>query len=58
MRRYRVLPAGFDLVKDPIDVYATDRNYWHSLWWNPEPKEPELNTELRILHEEAEHAEN
>lgn len=36
MKRYGVLPAGFDLVKDPIDVYAIDRNYWQSLWWRPE----------------------
>ena len=32
MKRYGVLPASFDLEKDPIDVYATDRAYWESFW--------------------------
>ena len=32
MKRYGVLPASFDLAKDPIDVYETDRKYWRSLW--------------------------
>jgi hypothetical protein len=32
MRRYGILPA--DLRPDaPIDVYATDRAYWQSLWY-------------------------
>jgi hypothetical protein len=35
MKRYGVLPPGFDLSRDPIDVYATDRAYWRSLWWQP-----------------------
>ena len=31
MQRYGILPA--DLSDDaPIDVYATDRAYWDSLW--------------------------
>ncbi len=34
MKRYGILPG--DLPEDaPIDVYATDRAYWHSLWWRP-----------------------
>jgi hypothetical protein len=34
MKRYGVLPS--DLPDDaPIDVYATDRAYWRSLWWRP-----------------------
>ncbi|UCG56257.1 MAG: hypothetical protein JSU70_15480 [Phycisphaerales bacterium] len=34
MKRYGILPA--DLPEDaPIDVYATDRAYWRSLWWQP-----------------------
>jgi hypothetical protein len=34
MKRYGVLPA--DLPADaPIDVYATDRAYWQSLWYKP-----------------------
>jgi hypothetical protein len=36
MKRYGLLPAGFDLVKDPIDGYALDRKYWQSLWWSPD----------------------
>ena len=32
---YGVLPASFDLVKDPIDVYATDEAYWQSFWHRP-----------------------
>ena len=35
MKRYGVLPASFDLAKDPIDVYQTDEAYWRSLWWKP-----------------------
>ena len=58
LKRFGVLAAGFDLVKDPIDAYAMDRMYWHSLWWSPEPKESERKAEFRILHEEAEHADN
>ena len=34
MTRYGILPN--DLAEDaPIDVYATDRAYWRSLWWQP-----------------------
>ena len=36
MKRYGLLPAGFNLVKDPIDGYAMDRKYWQSLWWSPD----------------------
>lgn len=34
MQRYGVLPAGRGEA-DPIDVYATDRRYWESLWPRP-----------------------
>jgi hypothetical protein len=34
MKRYGILPG--DLPDDAlIDVYATDRAYWRSLWWRP-----------------------
>jgi len=34
MQRYGILPN--DLAEDSlIDVYATDRVYWRSLWWRP-----------------------
>jgi len=37
MKRYGVLPR--DLPADaPIDVYATDRRYWQSLWHRPAAK--------------------
>ncbi len=34
MRRYGILPADAGRDK-PIDVYATDRAYWQSLWYQP-----------------------
>jgi len=34
MKKYGLLPRN--LPKDAlIDVYATDRAYWRSLWWQP-----------------------
>jgi hypothetical protein len=38
MKRYGVLPADFDVSKDPVDVYAVDRAYWRSLWYQAPPK--------------------
>jgi hypothetical protein len=39
MKRYGVLPT--DLPADaPLDVYATDREYWESLWYRPTPAQP------------------
>ena len=35
MKRFAVLPESFDLAKDPIDPYETDRAYWRSLWHRP-----------------------
>ena len=35
MKRYGILPK--DLAADAdIDVYATDRAYWRSLWYKPD----------------------
>jgi len=34
MMKYEILPQDFDMRKDPIDVYAVDRMYWKSLWYN------------------------
>jgi hypothetical protein len=34
MKRYGILPAGTRL-EDPIDIYATERRYWESLWYRP-----------------------
>ncbi|MFH1717672.1 MAG: hypothetical protein ABIF19_10000, partial [Planctomycetota bacterium] len=42
MKRYGVLPA--DLPDDAtIDVYAIDRKYWQSLWYDPDPGAPGLS---------------
>jgi hypothetical protein len=38
MKRYGILPATFNVERDSVDVYATDRAYWRSLWWKPEPE--------------------
>ena len=32
MKRYGVLPASFDIDKDPVDPYALDRKYWALDW--------------------------
>ena len=58
MGRYGLLPAGFDLVNDPINGYVMDRKYWQSLWWSPETQETEWKTELRIHQEKVVHADN
>jgi hypothetical protein len=34
MRRYGILAADLDPAR-PIDVYATERRYWESLWYHP-----------------------
>jgi hypothetical protein len=34
MRRFGILPDDLP-ANSPIDVYATDRAYWESLWWRP-----------------------
>ncbi len=35
MKRFGILPASFDLARDTLDVYETDRRYWESLWYRP-----------------------
>ncbi|MHC4511722.1 MAG: hypothetical protein ACYTAO_22680 [Planctomycetota bacterium] len=38
MKRYGILPK--DIAADAkVDVYATDRVYWRSLWYKPDPLE-------------------
>jgi hypothetical protein len=34
MKRFDILPETL-AENAPIDVYATDRAYWRSLWWQP-----------------------
>jgi hypothetical protein len=35
MKRYGVLPAAFDLTRDPINVFEVDAAYWRSFWHVP-----------------------
>jgi hypothetical protein len=35
MKRFGVLSDSFDLAKDTIDPFETDRAYWRSLWHRP-----------------------
>ena len=39
MKRFGVLPAGFDLAKDQIDVFETDQRYWKLFWYHPERRD-------------------
>jgi hypothetical protein len=34
MQRFGILPADLPAAS-PLDVYATDRRYWESLWYRP-----------------------
>ena len=34
MKRFGILPAGLG-PSDPVDVYAADRAYWRSFWYEP-----------------------
>jgi hypothetical protein len=36
MKRFGVLPAKFDLSRDPIDVFETDQRYWKQFWCRPQ----------------------
>jgi len=38
MKRFGVLPKSFDMAKEPINVYETDRKYWQSLWHDSEAR--------------------
>lgn len=35
MKRYGILPASFDVDRDALNVYDTDRLYFESLWHTP-----------------------
>ena len=39
MKKYGILPAGFDIEKENIDVYKLEEKYWESLWYEPHYKE-------------------
>ena len=36
MKRYGILPPDHD-PNTPIDPYETDRAYWKSFWYTPQP---------------------
>jgi hypothetical protein len=42
MKRYGVLPETFDLDRDKIDVFETDRRYFESMWHHPDGDGPKL----------------
>jgi hypothetical protein len=42
MKRYGVLPETFDIDRDKIDVFETDRRYWESMWYYPRGGGPKL----------------
>ena len=46
MKRFGVLPESFDLAKDPINPYETDKAYWRSLWYRP----PAAGTAREVSH--------
>jgi hypothetical protein len=35
MKRFGLLPEGFDITKEPLDVYQLDRRYWDSFIYQP-----------------------
>ena len=41
MKLFGILHADFDISKDSIDPYETDRAYWRSLWHHPPVPEAE-----------------
>jgi len=36
MKKFGILPADFDLSRDPIDVFETDQQYWKLFWYRPQ----------------------
>jgi mono/diheme cytochrome c family protein len=39
MKRFGILPESFDMAKENVDPYETDRRYWRSLWHKPSANE-------------------
>jgi hypothetical protein len=35
MKRFKVLPESFDIARQPLDYYQTDRSYWDSFVYRP-----------------------
>ncbi len=35
MKKYGILPAAFDLARDPVDWFELDQKYWRSAWYTP-----------------------
>jgi len=36
MKKFGVLPAQFDLNRDPIDIFEIEQRYWQLFWYRPE----------------------
>ena len=36
LKKYGVIPPGFDLARQPLDYFAADQAYWRSLWTSPD----------------------
>jgi hypothetical protein len=39
MKRFGILPADFDINRDPIDVFETDQKYFELFWYRPDSKD-------------------
>lgn len=39
MKRFGVLPVGFDPATSPMDIFETDQRYWQLFWYHPERPE-------------------
>jgi len=37
LKKYGVIPSGFDVARQSLDYFATDQAYWRSLWTTPAP---------------------
>jgi hypothetical protein len=36
MKRFGVLKPDFNLDREPIDIFETDRQYWKLFWYEPQ----------------------
>lgn len=53
MKRYGVLPASFDPLRDPVDVYALDRAYWNLFVWRGADGPPSTATDAPMPYAAA-----
>ena len=50
MIKYGILPAGFDIENENVDVYKLDEQYWESLWYKPKRIDSKITQLLNIMH--------